>query len=135
MQTNSNKNNTTRFAPMLYLKNVADGIEFYKEAFNAKEIRRFSNDDGSVHVAEMTIENAMFHIHEEGSTTSKLSPATLGGTTTVLGIFVEDPDALMSKAIAAGATEISPMQDFDYGYRQGDIKDPFGHNWTFQKSI
>jgi PhnB protein len=135
MQTDSKESYTLCFAPMLYLKNVADGIDFYKKAFDAKELRRWSNDDGSVHVAEMTIESAMFHLHEEVKRANELSPTTLNGTTTVLGIFVNNPDAFMSKAIAAGATEISPMQDYDYGYRQGDIKDPFGDKWTFQKSI
>ena len=135
MQTNSDQNQTLRFAPVLYLKNVADGIEFYKKAFDAKELRRWSNDDGSVHVAEMTIETTMFHLHEEIPKKNELSPTTLKGNSVELGLFVANPDALMSRSIAVGATEISPMQDYDYGYRQGSIKDPFGHMWTFQKSI
>jgi PhnB protein len=48
---------------------------------------------------------------------------------------VADPDAVMAKAVAAGARETNPMQDYDYGYRQGSITDPFGHHWTIQKSI
>ena len=68
------------FAPILYLKNVADAIAFYTKAFNAKELRRWSNDDGSVHVAEMMIENALFHLHEETTRKKELSPSTLNGT-------------------------------------------------------
>lgn len=135
MQSNSNQDKTLRFAPVLYLNNVADGIEFYKKAFDAKELRRFSNDDGSVHVAEMTIETTMFHLHEEIPKKNEFSPTTLKGISVELGLFAVDPDALMSRSIAAGGTEISPMQDYDYGYRQGTITDPFGHMWTFQKSI
>src|SRR6476620_1528972 len=133
MQTDSNESHTLRFAPMLYLKNVADGIEFYEKAFNAKELRRWSNDDGSVHVAEMMVEDALFHLHEEVSRDANLSPKTLGGTSVILGLFVADPDEIVAKAIAAGATEIHPIQDYDYGYRQGDIRDPFGHYWTIEK--
>jgi PhnB protein len=48
---------------------------------------------------------------------------------------VQDVDAVMSKAIAAGATVISPAQSYDYGYRQGDIKDPFGHCWMIEMRI
>lgn len=134
MKTNSNEN-IAAFAPILYLNNVADAIEFYKKAFDAKELRRWSNDDGSVHVAEMMIEGALFHLHEEVSRDANLSPKTLGGTCVILGLFVEEPDGVVSKAIAAGATEIHPIQDYDYGYRQGDIRDPFGHYWTIEKSI
>src|SRR6478609_2707439 len=123
------------FAPILYVKNVADAIIFYTTALNAKELRRFSNDDGSVHVAEMTIDNALFRLHEEVARDKNLSPATLNGTCVILGLFVEDPDKLMANAIAAGAIEISAMQDYNYGYRQGNITDPFGHHWTIEKAI
>jgi PhnB protein len=41
----------------------------------------------------------------------------------------------MSQAIRAGAIEISQAKDYEYGYRQGMIKDPFGHYWQIQKKI
>lgn len=129
------KTDSAIFAPILYHNNVADAIVFYKNAFDAKELRRWSNDDGSVHVAEMMIHGALFHLHEEVSRKVELSPKTLGGTSVILGLFVENPDAVMSKAVATGAKETTPMQDYDYGYRQGNITDPFGHHWTIQKSI
>ena len=40
------KHDSTFFAPQLFLKNVSAGMEFYKKAFNATELRRWSNDDG-----------------------------------------------------------------------------------------
>jgi uncharacterized glyoxalase superfamily protein PhnB len=61
--------------------------------------------------------------------------STLNGTCVILGVFVEDPDKVMANTIAAGAIEISPVQDYDYGYRQGNITDPFGHHWTIEKAI
>lgn len=134
MKTNSVKPSAS-FAPILYLKNVADAIAFYKEAFDAKEIRRFNNDDGSVHVAELKINDALFHLHEETVTKKQLSPGTLKGTCMIAGLFVENPDELFEKAVAAGATITHPMQDYEYGYRQGDLIDPFGHHWTIQKVI
>jgi len=129
------KTDSATFAPILYLNNVADAIEFYKKAFNAKELRRWSNDDGSVHVAEMMIETALFHLHEEVSREAELSPMTLGGTSVIVGLFVADPDEVMAKAVAAGAIETTSIKDYDYGYRQGNITDPFGHHWTVEKSI
>jgi PhnB protein len=135
METGSDTKRSVSFAPILYLKNVAEAMEFYKKAFEAKELRRWSNDDGSVHVAEMVIEDALFHLHEEVSREAELSPKTLGGTCVILGLFVADPDKVAAKAIAAGATETTPVKDYDYGYRQGNITDPFGHHWTIEKSI
>jgi PhnB protein len=114
---------------------VLPGLEFYTNAFGARELRRFSNDDGSVHVAEMTIGDAIFHIHEEVGRNNQLSPETVKSTTLLIGLFVDDPDSMIKKALDLGAREISSIQDYDYGYRQGTIIDPFGHQWLIQKKI
>src|SRR5260221_12106375 len=117
METGPGEKHSASFAQILYLENVADAIAFYTKAFNAKELRRWSNDDGSVHVAEMMIEDALFHLHEEVSREGELSPKTLGGTCVILGLFVANPDEVAAKAIAAGATETSAVKDYEYGYR------------------
>ncbi|HTD98122.1 MAG TPA: VOC family protein [Mucilaginibacter sp.] len=126
------------FIPMLYLRHEEGvaAIEFYKKAFNAIEFRVFSNDDGTVHVAELEISGTMFRFHEEKPSAGQLSPhSSSGGFTSSISLVVADPDAVMAQAIAAGAKELSPMQDYDYGYRQGDLLDPFGHLWTIEKVI
>ena len=129
------KQNTTFFAPMIYLKQVALAIEFYKNAFDPIVLRQWNNDDGSVHVAEMSINGAMFHMHEESTRNNELSPETLKGTSIAIGLFVDYPHPVMAKAVSAGGTEIDPVQDYDYDYRQGTIGDPFGHHWVVQKKI
>jgi len=126
---------TTFFAPMLYLKQVAPAIEFYKKAFDAVVLRQWNNDDGSVHVAEMAIDGAMFHLHEEMKRNDELSPATLKGTPVAIRLFIDDVHAMMEKAIAAGGTELNPVRDYDYEYRQGCVADPFGHHWLLEKKI
>jgi PhnB protein len=110
-------------------------MEFYKKAFGASELRRWSNDDGSVHVAELAIGGAMFHLHEEVTRKGQLSPETVRSTTLLIGLFVSDPHTFVKRATEAGAREIDPVQDYDYGYRQGTIVDPFGHQWLIQKKI
>lgn len=135
MDQSSPSDKAVFFAPILYVKDVAASMAYYTKAFGAKELRRFSNDDGSVHVAEMAIEGKLFHIHEETPRNNQLSPLTLKGASVIIGLFVEDPDAVMQQAVAAGATVTEPMQDYDYGYRQGNIIDPFGHRWTIEKKI
>ena len=129
------KEKTTFFAPMIYLKKVAPAIEFYKNAFDAIVLRQWNNEDGSVHVAEMSVHGAMFHLHEEITRINELSPGTLKGTSISIGLFVDDPYAVMAKAVAAGGTEIDPVKDYDYYYRQGCLGDPFGHHWLIEKKI
>ena len=118
--------------PMLYMKDLAAAIEFYKKAFDAQERWRIDHD-GNVHVAEMAISPVLFRLHEEVRRDNELSPSTLNATSTVIGLLVDDPDTLAARAVAAGATELSPVQDFEYGYRQGTIRDPFGHHWCLEK--
>ena len=125
---------TIFFSPMLYIYVLAPAIEFYKKAFDVIELRRWEHE-GKVHVAEMTIGGALFHMHEEVTRNNELSPQTLKGTSIAIGLFVEDPHAVMAKAVAAGGTEIDPVQDYDYDYRQGSLADPFGHHWIIQRRI
>jgi PhnB protein len=123
------------FAPMIYLNVLAPAIEFYKKAFDAVVLRQWKNDDGSIHVAEMAIGGALFHLHEETSRNSEFSPSTLNGTTIAIGLFVNDPHAVMAKAVAAGGKELDPVRDYNYEYRQGCVEDPFGHHWLLEKKI
>jgi PhnB protein len=129
------KQSSPFFAPMLYLKQVAPAIEYYKKAFDAVLLRQWNNDDGSVHVAEMAIDGAMFHLHEETKRINGFSPETLKATAVAIGLFVNDVHGMMAKAIAAGGKELDPVRDYDYNYRQGTLADPFGHHWQLEKKI
>ena len=123
------------FAPQLFINNGVNDISFYANAFGAVEHLHFSNDDGSLHVAELSIDGAIFHLHEVTANPNLFSPEKHNGTTCIIGFFVSDVDAVMSNAIKAGATEINPAKDYEYGYRQGEIEDPFGHHWLIEKKI
>ena len=123
------------FAPQVYLPHGTRDGSFYTNAFGAVLLRQFINDDDTIHVAEFSIDGTLFHLHEESSRVAAYCPATVNGTTTMIGLFVPDVDAVMQQAIASGATEVTPAQDYDYGYRQGEIKDPFGHLWLIEKKI
>ncbi|SRR5258708_4511059 len=125
----------TFFAPELIIKSGVMELDFYKKAFGAVELRRFSNDDGSIHVSEMSIDGALFHFHEERPAKGNLTPEQAGGVTTIIGLMVPDVDAVMATALAAGARVTSPAQDYDYGYRQGSVVDPFGHHWQIEMVI
>jgi PhnB protein len=125
---------TTFFAPELHIPNGTTDISFYSR-FGATEHFCFRNDDQSIHVAELAIHGAIFHLHETMRWFDALEPVQAKGVTTVIGLFVDDVQAVFDKGIAAGATLVSPVTDHEYGYRQGMFKDPFGHYWQIQKKI
>ena len=122
------------FAPELAIPNGVTDISFYIDAFGAEELRRFSNDDGTIHVSELSINGAIFHLHEQ-TLHSGLHSLAAGRHSVVIGLFVADVHAVVEQAVAAGAKVTSPVQDYNYGYRQGSIEDPFGHRWQIQMSI
>lgn len=123
------------FAPQLAIPHGVTDISFYSNALGAVELRRFSNDDGSIHVAEFSIDGTIFHVHEETERSSVLCPGTAKATSVTIGLFVDDVHAVMEKARQAGAKVASEVHDYDYGYRQGDFVDPFGHRWMIEKAI
>lgn len=128
-------NNAVYFAPQLFIPHGITDISFYEKAFGAKELRKFVNEDDSIHVSELAIDGVLFHLHEEVELHGTFAPDTQKGTTVTIGLFVPDVDVVMEKAVEAGAKVVSEAKDYDYGYRQGEVKDPFGHCWLIEKKI
>ncbi|MEI9918149.1 MAG: VOC family protein [Bacteroidota bacterium] len=122
------------FAPQLTIKVVAPAVEFYKKVFGAKVLRLFEHE-GKIHVAEMEIDGAMFHIHEESPHSNQYSPETTKSASVLIGLFVDDVHAIVKRAEAEGVKFISPITDWDYGYRQCTFADPWGHHWMIEKKI
>ena len=123
------------FAPQLFIPNGVTDISFYNKAFGATENFCLRDGDGTVHVAELSVDGAIFHLHEITANPAFCAPEKHNSTTTLIGLFVEDVSEVMASAIKAGAIEISPAKDYEYGYRQGEIKDPFGHHWLIEKKL
>jgi PhnB protein len=64
-----------------------------------------------------------------------LSPHSRGGTPVHIYPYVEDVDAIFTRAIDAGAKELLPIQNQFYGDRSGGLTDPFGHIWYIATRI
>jgi len=125
----------TAFAPLLTIRNGVKDLGFYKTAFGAVEHMRLNNDDGSVHVAEFFIDDAMFHVHEVTNSSKMVSPEKYNAGTVTIGLMVANVHTVFEQAITAGATIVSPVTDYEYGYRQGTLEDIFGHQWLIECRI
>jgi PhnB protein len=122
------------FAPQLAIPGGIKDISFYLKAFGATQINVWKDDDSNIHVAELSIDGAVFHLHQQNSDKNFLEPMN-NSISVIIGLFVGDVDEVTSNAVKAGAKLLSAPQDYDYGYRQSEIKDPFGHIWLIQKKI
>jgi PhnB protein len=114
--------------PGLAVRNAAAAIEFYQTAFGATEVMRLTDNHGKIGYAEIEIGDARVTLADENPQYNH-SPQSLGGVTAIIHLYVEDADAFVAQAVAAGAKVVFPVADQFYGDRSGRIEDPFGHVW------
>ena len=116
-------------SPRMTFKDVAKAIEFYKNAFGAKETFRFEVGSGIAH-AEILIGDSVVMLAEEWPEGGRYSPETTGNSPVAMTIQVPDVDAFAERAIAAGAKLQRPIADQFYGRRDANLLDPFGYPWS-----
>jgi PhnB protein len=116
-------------APYLCVNDASAAIEFYKKAFGAIEVYRPTEPSGKIGHAEIRIGRAVIMLADEYPELDHRSPKSLGGTPVKIHLYVEDADAVVSRAYDAGAKILRPMKDEFYGDRNGTLEDPFGHIW------
>ncbi len=115
--------------PYLAVRQAADAIEFYRRAFGAKERMRLAAPEGKIGHAELEIGDSVIMLADEFPDMDFRGPASLGGTSVTLHLYVKDVDASFRKAIDAGARPVREVKDQFYGDRTGAVRDPFGHVW------
>jgi PhnB protein len=122
-------------SPQLSVRRGRAAVEFYKAAFGAQEIYRVGGtDDHEAVVSQLSIGDATFWVADESPAHLNFSPETVGGGTTKMLLTVADPDAVVQRAIAAGATEVVPVEE-EHGWRLGRVVDPFGHHWEIGRPL
>jgi PhnB protein len=121
--------------PQLVVNGVAEAIDWYTKALGANELlRNLAQDGKSIMHSELLLGDSRFFVVDEFPG-SMASPASLGGTSITLHLYVQDVDALFGRAVAAGATVLMPVADQFWGDRYGILKDPFGHRWSIASRI
>ncbi len=124
---------------MLAVSDARAAIDFYKRVFGAVENWRI--DGGGPVVAGMSIDGAEFFLASENPPKTS-GPDTVGTTTVRIELFVDDPEAVYERAVAAGGTGSAPvLHEHDtvdgssFRMLQGGINDPFGHAWLIGKFL
>jgi len=116
--------------PCLIIQEAAAALDFYKKVFGATEIMCMAQPDGKIGHAEIRIGDSVIMLADEVPEMGYRGPKSLGGSPVSLMLYVEDVDAVVGRAVAAGAKITQPVQDKFYGDRNGVLEDPFGHVWT-----
>jgi uncharacterized glyoxalase superfamily protein PhnB len=116
--------------PHLVCAGAADAIEFYKKAFNATEVGRLPGPQGKLMHAMIRIGDSSVMLVDEMPEWNSLGPKALKGSPVTIHLYVDDVDAVVKRAVAAGAKITMPIDDMFWGDRYGKLEDPFGHHWS-----
>lgn len=127
--------NSSVVIPMLVCQDVSAEIDFCKTKFGAVELGRRPGPDGNVIHALLTISEAMIIIEAEWPTIASRAPQPDGSSPVVIYVYVEDVDAVIERAVAAGARILLPVKNQFWGDRTGRIIDPSGHVWTISTRV
>jgi PhnB protein len=119
----------TGLAPYVICKDAARAIDFYVQVFAGTETMRLAEPSGRIGHAEIAIGGATLMLADEYPDFGARGPRAFGGSPVRLHLYVADADAVVARAVAAGATVVRPLENQFYGDRAGTIEDPFGHVW------
>ncbi len=122
----------TSIQPELWVERASQAVAFYADAFGARVLHRVGQGDDIV--VQLAVGEAAFWVAAAGPDQGRLSPRAIGGATSRTLLVTDDPDAVLRRAVGAGATQTSPVRD-EHGWRLGRIIDPFGHEWEIGKPI
>jgi PhnB protein len=119
----------------LHVKGAAQAIDFYKQAFGAKEEFRLAEPSGRIGHAQLDFNGTTVMLADEYPEYGIKGPNTLGGSGVTIHLHVDNADELVQRAVKAGAKLQVEVKDQFYGERSGAVIDPFGHRWNIGHSI
>lgn len=108
-------------SPYIMANGAQSVIEFLEKAFDARQLRRYDNPDGSIMHAEVQIDDTVVMI-ADGSEQFPAFPIWMH-------VYVPDVDATYRRALEAGGISVQEPQQQGDPDRRGGVKDPAGNTW------
>ena len=122
--------------PYLAVRDARAAVAFYREAFGAEEKLRIEEPDGRIGHISLKIGPADLYLADEHPEFENVvGPETLAGTSVTLDLEVDDVDAAVDRAVAAGATLVRAPDHPTSGVQAGKVRDPFGHIWLITRVL
>ena len=121
--------------PHLVCHSAVDAILFYVRAFGAVELARLPGPDGRLLHALLSIGDSQIMLVDEFPEHGSLGPHALKGSPVTLHLYVDDVDATVEQAVAAGARVTMPVAEMFWGDRYGRLEDPYGHRWSVASHV
>ena len=119
----------------IHVKGAEKALAFYTSVFGATEKFRLTEPSGRIGHAELDFGGATLMLSDEFPECGVAAPVRDMPVSVTLHLHVDDCDAIIARALQAGATLEMAAQDHFYGERSGSFRDPFGHRWSVGHSI
>jgi len=124
--------------PHLVVRNAAEAVLFYTQAFGAEVLYRSLSPTGAGEHIHLKVWDSLVQVSTEEPVQRRqkvegsllASPETLLGSTCLFQVGVADVDSAFKRAVDHGADPALPPTDMFWGDRYGWIRDPFGHVWA-----
>jgi uncharacterized glyoxalase superfamily protein PhnB len=133
----SPKDTVTTVIPSLRYENAPKAIDWLCRAFGFERHLVVPGEGGTIAHAQLTYGRGMIMLgssgaHGGGFDELVKAPGEVGGIGTQSPyVIVEDADAHLARARAAGAEIVLDIEDKDYGGRGYTCRDLEGHVWSF----
>ena len=125
----------TDYALHLVVEDVPSSVDFYERGLGAQVTRVLHLPDGSIATAELAVGGLQMALAAPMPGTSLATPRSTATSVAAYRLVVRDADAAMARAVSAGATVHSPVQDAFWGVRTGEVLVPSGHRWAFDQRL
>jgi len=119
------------FIPMRSYPDIDAAVAWLRDVLGAREHLRVPRERGQQRV-QLTIGTGAMVV---AAWDAVAAPATGGRPPAVLLVRVPDVHAAYARALALGATGLTPPADHADGERQASVRDPAGHAWTLTQTI
>ena len=117
----------TTVTPYFFVDDAPAFVEFLVNGLGGTEVLRTLREDGRIANAQVRLGNSTVMLSERPPSYPQMRAAHY--------LYVEDADTAMIRALRAGAKQILPVQDMDYGDRQGGVKDTHGNIWWISQRL
>ena len=121
--------------PYIIVKGGVKALDWYKKVFGAEELMRMPGPDGKIGHAELEVGDSLVMLSDPFPQATTRTPKELGGTSASVFLYVDDVDAVVKRAVDAGATVTMEVADQFWGDRFGTVQDPFGHSWSIATHV
>lgn len=121
--------------PHIVVPDAAEASRWYQRALGAEERDRVTLPGGKVMTLELRFGDSAVMVASAFPDAGILSPLEIGGTATVLQLYVEQVEGIWERAVEAGADVRHPLAEAFWGDLHGQIEDPFGHRWNLARHL